>query len=148
MLRKTRPAWRRKSARRRRRRSPMSRWSKRKSVVILSPLAPVGRPILRASLRWSPPEKPSPQRRMLSSCSKHPNLKIQRLDLTAPGARPAESQGGWPSYASLPQVTLGPRRMRSHHRSVPFSPSEVLHLRPPSPWKREVGREKLEERRP
>ena len=99
-------------------------------------------------LRWSPLEKPSPQRRMLSSCSKHPNLKIQRLDLTAPGVRPAQSQGGWPSYASLPQVTLGPRRMRSHHRSVPFSPSKVLHLHPPSPWKREVGREKLEERRP
>ena len=50
--------------------------------------------------------------------------------------------GGWLSCASLPQATLGPRRMRPHHRSLPFSPSEVLHLSPPSPQKREVGREK------
>ena len=50
--------------------------------------------------------------------------------------------GGWPNYVSLPQATLGPRRMRPHHRSLPFSPSEVLHLSPPSPQKREVGREK------
>ena len=50
--------------------------------------------------------------------------------------------GGWPSYASLPQATLGPRRMRPHHRSPPFSPCEVPHLSPPSPRKREVGREK------
>ena len=33
----------------------------------------------------------------------------------------------------------GPKRMRPHHRSLPFSPSEVLHR---------LGREKLEERRP
>ena len=52
------------------------------------------------------------------------------------------SGGGWPSYASLPQATLDPRKMRPHHRSLPFSPSEVLHLNPPLPWKREVGREK------
>ena len=109
---------------------------------------PVGRPIPRASFCWSPLEKSSPQRRMLSSCSKHPNLKIQQLDLTAPGVRPARSRGEWPSYASLPQATLGPRRMRPHHRSLPFSPSEVLHLSPLLPQKREVGREKLDERRP
>ena len=29
--------------------------------------------------------------------------------------------GGWPSYASHPQATLGLRRMRPHHRSLPFS---------------------------
>ena len=63
---------------------------------------PHERPILRASLHWSPLEMPSPQRRMLSSCSQHPNLKIQRLDLTAPGARPVRSWEGWPSCASLP----------------------------------------------
>ena len=63
----------------------------------------------------------SPLRRMLSSCSKHHNLKIQRLDLTAPGARPAQSREGWPSCASLPRTTLGTRRMRPHHRSLPFS---------------------------
>ena len=147
-LRKMRPTWRRRSARRRRRRSPMSRWLKRKSAVIPSPLAPLGRPILRASLHWSPLEMPSPQRRMLSSCRQHLNLKIQQLDLTAPGARPARSREGWPNYASPPQATLGPRRMRPHHRSLPFSPSEVLHLSPPSPRKREVGRGKLDERRP
>ena len=101
--------WKRRSARRRRRRSPTSRWSKRKSSVILSPLAPVGRPILRTSLLWSLLEIPSPLRRTLSSCSKHPNLKIQR------------SREGWPSCASLPRATLGTRRMRPHHRSLPLS---------------------------
>ena len=45
---KTRPAWKRRSARSRRRRSPTLRWLMRKSVVIPSPLAPVGRLILRA----------------------------------------------------------------------------------------------------
>ena len=63
----------------------------------------------------------APPRRKLSSCSKHPNLRIQRLDLAAPGARPARSWEGWPSYASHPRATLGPRRMRPHHRSLPFS---------------------------
>ena len=57
-------------------------------------------------LHWSPLEMPSPQRRTLSSCSKHPNLKIQWLDLTAPGVRPAWSQEGWPNYALPPQATL------------------------------------------
>ena len=131
-----------------RRRSPTLRWLKRKSTVILSHLAPMGRLIPRASLHWSLLEMPSPRRRTLSSCSKHPNLKIQRLDLTAPGVRPAWSREGWPNYASPPQATLGPRGMRPHHRSLPFSPSEVLNLSPLSPQKREVGREKLEERRP
>ena len=138
-LRKTRPAWKRRSARRRRRRLPTSRWLKRKSTVIPSYLAPVGRPILWAFLHWSPLEMPSPQRRMLSSCNQHPNLKIPWLDLIAPGVRPAWSREGWSSYASPPRATLGPRRMRPHHRSLPFSPSEVLNLSPPSPRKREVG---------
>ena len=87
---------------RRRRRPPTSRWSTRRSVVIPSPLAPVWRPIPRTSLRWSPVEIPSPLRRKLSSCRKHPNLRIQRLDLTAPGARPPRSWEGWLSYASHP----------------------------------------------
>ena len=112
------------------------------------PSGPMERLILRAFLHWSPLEMPSPQRRMPSSCSQHPNLKIQRLDLTAPGARPALSQERWPSYASPPQATLGTRRMRPHHRSLPFSPSEILNLSPPSPWKREVQRKKLDGRRP
>ena len=74
----------------------------RKSMVIPSPLAPIWRPIPRTSLHWSPVEIPSPLRRKLSSCSKHLNLRIQRLDLTAPGARPARSWEGWLSYASHP----------------------------------------------
>ena len=53
-----------------------------------------------------------------------PNLKIQWLDLTAPGVRPARSREGWPSYASPPQATLGPRRMRP---SIGLYPS--FHLR-------------------
>ena len=56
-----------------------------------------------------------------------PQPEDQWLDLTAPGARPARSREGWPSYASPPQATLVPRRMRPHHRSLPFSPSEVLN---------------------
>ena len=39
----------------------------------------------------------SPLRRTPSSCSQHPNPKIQLLDLTAPGARPVWSQERWPS---------------------------------------------------
>ena len=115
-LRKTRP-----TRRRRRRRLPMLRWLTRKSAMTLSPLAPVWRLIPRTSLRWSPVEIPSPLRRKLSSCRKHPNLRIQQLDLTAPGARPAQSREGWSSYVSHPRATLGPRRMRPHNRSLPFS---------------------------
>ena len=70
---------------------------------------------------WSPVEILSPLRRKLSSCRKHPNLRIQRLDLTAPGVRPPRSQEGWPSYVSHPQATLGPRRMGPHNRSLPSS---------------------------
>ena len=102
---------------------------------------PRGEAKTRASFHWSLLEMPSPQRRMLSSYSQHPNLKIQQLDLTAPGVRPAWSQEGWPSCALLPRATLGTRRMRPHHRSLPFSPPEVLHLSPLLPWKREVRRE-------
>ena len=113
-LRKTRPA-------RRRRRPPTSRWSMRKNAVIQSPLAPVWRPIPRTSLRWSRVKIPSPQRRKQSSWMKHPNQRIRQLDLAAPGVRPPWSQEGWPSYVSHPRATLGPRRMRPHNRSLPFS---------------------------
>ena len=99
---------------------------------------PHGEADAKGPLHWPPLKMLSPQRRMLSSCSRHPNPKIQRLDLTAPGVRPAWSQGRWPSYASPLQASLGMRRMRPHHRSLPFSPSEVLNLSPPSPRKREV----------
>ena len=95
------------------------------------------------SLHWSLLEMPSPQMRTLSSCSKHPNLKIQWLDLTAPRVRPAQSREGWPNYASPPQATLGPRRMRPHHRSLPS-----LHLRYSIWVLHHLRREKLEERRP
>ena len=40
-----------------------------------------------------------PPRRTPSSCSQHPNPKIQLLDLTAPGARPVRSWERWPSCA-------------------------------------------------
>ena len=91
--------------RRRRRRSPMSRrrrrsltlrWLMRKRAVMLSPLTPKGRLILRASLLWIPLVMLSSLRRMPSSCSRHPNPKIQPPDLTAPGARPVRSQVRWP----------------------------------------------------
>ena len=48
----------------------------------------------------SPVGIPSPLSRMLSSCRKHPNLRIQWLDLTAPGVRLPQSWEGWLSYAS------------------------------------------------
>ena len=38
----------------------------------------------------------SPLRRTPSSCSRHPNPKIQPLDLTAPGVRPVWSRERWP----------------------------------------------------
>ena len=60
---------------------------------------PHGEADTKGPLHWSLLEMLSPQRRTLSSCSQHPNLKIQRLDLTAPGARPARSWKRWPSYA-------------------------------------------------
>ena len=60
---------------------------------------PSGEANTEGPLHWSPQERPSPQRRTLSSCSQHPNLKIQWLDLTAPGARPARSRERWWSYA-------------------------------------------------
>ena len=62
-------------------------------------MAPMERLILRAPLHWPPLKMLSPPRRMLSSCSRHPNPKIQQLDLTAPGARPARSQERWPNCA-------------------------------------------------
>ena len=63
------------------------------------PSAPVGRLIPRAPFLWPPPKMLSPPRRMPSSCSRHPNPKIQLLDLTAPGARPVRSRERWPSCA-------------------------------------------------
>ena len=56
-----------------------------------------GELILRAPLLWSPLKVLSPPRRMPCSCSRHPNPKIQLLDLTFPGARPVESRERWPS---------------------------------------------------
>ena len=61
----------------------------------LSPLTPMGRLILRAPLLWPLWGMLSPPRRMPSSCSRHPNPKIQLLDLTVPGARPVQSQERW-----------------------------------------------------
>ena len=63
------------------------------------PSAPMRRLIPRAPLLWPPLEMLSPLRRMPSSCRQHPNLKIQLLDLTAPGVRPVWSRERWPSCA-------------------------------------------------
>ena len=63
------------------------------------PSAPVGRLIPRAPLLWPLLKMLFPPRRTPSSCSRHPNLKIQLMDLTAPGARPVWSQERWPSCA-------------------------------------------------
>ena len=60
------------------------------------PSDPQGGLILRASLLWIPLVMLSPLRRMPSSCSWHPKLKIQPLDLTAPGARLVQSRERWP----------------------------------------------------
>ena len=59
------------------------------------PSGPHGRLILRASLLWTPLEMLSPLRRMPTSCSRHPNPKIQLLDLTVPGVRLVQSQERW-----------------------------------------------------
>ena len=67
-----------------------------KSAVMLSPLAPKGRPVLRTPLLSIPLVMLSPLRRTPSSCSRHPNPWIQLLDLTAPGARPVRSLERWP----------------------------------------------------
>ena len=61
----------------------------------VEPSGPQGRPVLRTSLRWIPLVMPSPLRRTPSSCSRHPNLQIQPMDLTAPGARLVRSLGRW-----------------------------------------------------
>ena len=61
------------------------------------PSGPHGRLIPRVPLLWPPLKMLSPLRRMPSSCSWHPNPKIQLLDLTAPGARPVWSRERWPS---------------------------------------------------
>ena len=54
-----------------------------------------GQLILRTSLLWILLVMLSPLRRMPSSCSRHPNPKIQPLDLTAPGVRPVRSRERW-----------------------------------------------------
>ena len=56
-----------------------------------------GRLILRAPLLWTLLKMLSPLRRMPSSCSRHPNPKIQLLDPTAPGVRLVRSWERWPS---------------------------------------------------
>ena len=56
---------------------------------------PCGEADIEGPLHWPPLKMLSPPRRMLSSCSQHPNLKIQWLDLTAPGVRPARSWERW-----------------------------------------------------
>ena len=63
------------------------------------PSAPRGEADTKGPLLWPPLKMLSPPRRMPSSCSRHPNLKIQLLDLTAPGARPVRSRERWPSCA-------------------------------------------------
>ena len=65
----------------------------------LEPSGPCG----EADTKGPPPlastEDAVSPRRMPSSCSRHPNPKIQLLDLTAPGARPVQSWERWPSCA-------------------------------------------------
>ena len=122
------------------RRPLMSKWLTRKNTVTQSPLASIWKPIPRTTLCWPAVEIPFPQRRKRSSRVEHPNLRIQHMDLTAPGVRPPWSQEGWLSYVLHPQATLGLRRGRPHNRSLP-SPTypEVLCLSPPLPQKKEVG---------
>ena len=62
----------------------------------VEPSGPKGRPVLRTSLLWILLVMPSPLRKTPSSCSRHPNLQIQPMDLTAPGARLVWSLGRWP----------------------------------------------------
>ena len=108
---------------------PMLKWSTRKNVVTQSPLAPIWRLILRTTLHRPQVGIPFPQRKRRSSWLEHSNLRI-----TAPGARPPQSQEGWQSYVLHPQPTLGLRRGRPHNRSQLFSNNpEVLCLSSPSP---------------
>ena len=60
---------------------------------------PRGEADTKGPLHWPPLKMLSSLRRTPSSCSRHPNPKIQWLDLTAPGARPVRSQERWPSCA-------------------------------------------------
>ena len=61
------------------------------------PSGPHGEADTEGPLLWTPLKMLSPPRRMPSSCSRHPNPKIQPWDITAPGARPVWSQERWPS---------------------------------------------------
>ena len=60
------------------------------------PSGPQGMADTEGALLWIPLVMLSPLRRMPSSCSRHPNLKIPPLDLTAPGVRPVRSWERWP----------------------------------------------------
>ena len=61
------------------------------------PSGPCGEADTEGPLLWSLLEVLSPPRRMPSSCSQHPNLKIQLLDLTVPGVRPVGYRERWSS---------------------------------------------------
>ena len=61
------------------------------------PSDPHGEADTEGPLLWPLQGMLSPLRRMPSSCSRHPNPKIQLLDLTVPEARPVRSRGRWPS---------------------------------------------------
>ena len=61
------------------------------------PSGPYGEADTEGPLLWTPLKMLSPPRRMPSSCSRHPNPKIQLLDPTAPGVRPVWSRERWPS---------------------------------------------------
>ena len=63
------------------------------------PSAPHGETDTKGPLLWPPLKMLSPPRRTPSSCSRHPNPKIQLLDLTAPGARLVWSWERWLSCA-------------------------------------------------
>ena len=60
---------------------------------------PHGEADTKDPLHWPLLKMLFPQRRTLSSCSRHPNPKIPQLDLTVPGARPAWSRERWPNCA-------------------------------------------------
>ena len=60
---------------------------------------PHGEADTEGPLHWPLLKMLSPPRRMPSSCSRHPNPKIQWLDLTAPAVRPVRSRERWLSCA-------------------------------------------------
>ena len=66
----------------------------------------------------------------------------------SPRSETSTVSGGMAKLCLTSQATLSPRRMRPHHRSLPFSvtawgtPSESSITSSERNWKREVGREK------